>query len=177
MILSEANKNVFKTVGTWAAICITIFLLEKFVIHDFLGNFIIENKVVYCTLLWITLSILWGAIEARYYLYDNTSSKSDNYNAHTTFTIVRGIVLLLILIIVQDWKSVLCLPFIFGFFHDGMYYYQRNKLDNTIYPKKWFDNSTTSTSWMDIHNLTGIWTRTLTCVIAITILIILNYGN
>lgn len=38
------------------------------------------------------------------------------------------------------------LPLVFSFFHNGYYYVRRNQLDDSIYQKGWWDQSTTTTA-------------------------------
>ncbi len=176
MTLSQASKDVLITWAKWIGFVMLPIGIGGWLLGEPIGNFIVENTIVYCTLLWIMLCLLWGMIEAHYFFYQNTSQSNDKYNPHYLFVLVRSIVLIFIWITVKDWKSVLCLIGMFSFFHDGMYYVQRNKIDGA-YPKKWFDQSTTSSSWFDIKNLTNPIIRTAAAIISIAALIYINYVN
>ena len=105
-------------------------------------------------ILWILYSILEGFREGFYWHYKNTSKSKDNFEIHPFFASQRGIILILIGVILYfniGWWSilnVLGMALIFSFFHNGSYYYTRNKLDEKIYPLKWMDQSTTSTAKM-----------------------------
>ena len=61
----------------------------------------------------------------------------------------------------------------FPFFHDGADYTRRHELDNKMYPKKWFDQSTTSTAWTDKLKICGPILRTGYLIISIAILILI----
>lgn len=174
--MTEANKSVFISVAKWIGFVILPIGLGGWLAGEPIGNFIVDHSVVYSSMLWVCLSMLFGAMEARYFFYKNSSPNNDQYNPHLLFTLIRGIVLVLIWVIVQSWESVASMALMFSFFHDGMYYVVRNSLDNT-YSKGWFAQTTTSTSWMDIKGLTSPVVRTALCVIGIVWLIIFNYHN
>lgn len=105
-------------------------------------------------LLWVAYSILEGQREAWYF---QTTNKIKNI--HTWFTLQRIIVVAALLWILQSGWFVGPIGMLFVFFHDGMYYYTRNKLDPTIYDNGWFDQSTTSTAWTDKY-----MTNTIRCI-------------
>jgi len=67
------------------------------------------------------------------------------------------------------WLLII-LPLCFPFFHDGMYYYERNVIDGS-YPKGWWDFSKTSTSWFTKFSTPIL--RTLYFVIATTLITLL----
>jgi hypothetical protein len=54
----------------------------------------------------------------------------------------------------------------FPFFHDGMYYLTRKKIDG-IYKKGWFDQSSTSTAKSDKLHLFDPIPRTILCVLSL----------
>ena len=65
-------------------------------------------------------------------------------------------------------------PLAFSFLHNGMYYWSRNALDERIYTKKWFDQSSTSTA-----KSTNFFTpqiRTIFFIISLIALAIINYA-
>lgn len=108
------------------------------------------------SLLWVATSILEGCRDGFFYSYRMNSAKSDNYNMHWLFTSERGVILALICWIGLDYMSTIetaffasSLALCFSFLHNGMYYWTRNKLDNKMYPKGWWDESTTSESTIE----------------------------
>lgn len=108
-------------------------------------------------LLWISFSIYEGKREAFYFSYKMKASlqlqQTFKLDEHAMFTVTRSFVAALVLIasyngILDCIIILLSLGLCFPFFHDGMYYVTRHKLDN-IYKKGWFDQSTTSTAKTD----------------------------
>ena len=110
--------------------------------------------ILITNLLWILYSTLEGFREGFYWHYKNTSRTEYKFEIHPYFTSQRAIILILIGVILYiniNWWSVLNIigmSLIFSFFHNGSYYYTRNKLDHKLYPLKWMDQSTTSTAKM-----------------------------
>ena len=94
-------------------------------------------------LIWVLYAVLEGAKEATLYNIRDYNKKNP-FNEHIVFTIQRAVVLLLVCYI--DWRMLFIAPFAFPFFHDGAYYTTRNLLNNKIYPKRWFAQSTTSSA-------------------------------
>lgn len=111
-----------------------------------------------------------GVREAYYWHYRNTSSKIVNHEIHPLFAQQRLIVGFLCVYPLAEsmylkLAFLLCLGLIWSFVHNGAYYSRRNKIDNNIYKKKWFAQSTTSTA-----KLTKIMTsisRTIMAVVGI----------
>jgi hypothetical protein len=102
--------------------------------------------------IWIANAIAEGYVEAGYwhYKYTRKGTRKPLFE-HQVWTLQRGIVMVLLGYLMWnylDWYSIFgCvgMMFVFPFFHDGAYYYYRNKLDGS-YPKGWKDYSTTSTA-------------------------------
>jgi len=111
--------------------------------------------LIFINLIWIFYSLLEGYREAFYWHYKNSNSNiiKEELDIHIIFSTQRGIVLILIGLLLFNyfkWISilyVLSLMLIFSFFHNGMYYKFRNKL-NGSYKLGWKDQSTTSTAKM-----------------------------
>jgi hypothetical protein len=96
-------------------------------------------------------------------------------NEHEMFTVQRAFVLAMACIACyHDWLDTVLLAFAcmgcFPFMHDGMYYLTRNKLDG-IYPKKWFDQSETSTALTDKYGLVNPVPRTIYFVLSVGIVV------
>lgn len=116
--------------------------------------------------IWILYSILEGLREGFYWHFKsgrkNSSLLKPNYlslkvdiEIHPLFALQRGLMLLstfgfmyYTIGLAQGIISSLCLMLIFSFFHNGMYYLVRNKLNKSIYPLRWMDQSTESTAKM-----------------------------
>lgn len=89
-----------------------------------------------------------GVREAYYYHFANGYKK----NIHWIYFIQRA----LFSVLVYANTSFFILMFFllsFSFFHNGSYYFVRNKLNPEIYKKKFFDASTTSTAVMEFNFL------------------------
>lgn len=104
--------------------------------------------------IWVLYSLLEGFREGFFWEYRNNSTKQYKFEIHPIFSLQRGIVLIIIGLLLFNsisWISIINIigmMLIFSFFHNGTYYYTRNKLDNNIYKLKWRDQSTTSTAKM-----------------------------
>ena len=103
---------------------------------------------------WILYSMLEGLREGFYWHFKSHSKKDCDFEIHPIFSLQRGVVLTLIGILLYTfigWQSiisVLSMMLIFSLFHNGTYYCTRHKLDESLYPKGWSDQSTTSTAKM-----------------------------
>ena len=106
---------------------------------------------------WILSAWAEGWRDGFFYDHRMNSTKPDKHNIHWLFTLERAIILSTICYVHSLHFSTLNtivfttgLIFLFSFFHNGTYYSVRNWLDKKIYPKKWFDSSTTSTSRIEL---------------------------
>lgn len=108
--------------------------------------------------LWIIEALSFGKQDA--FLYHNRmhSSNPDKENIHYLFSIDRFVILALgtwVHWLYHSWLSTgvfsLSLLFLFSYFHNGNYYRVRNLLDNKVYPKGWFDTSTTSEATFEFN--------------------------
>lgn len=99
--------------------------------------------------LWIGYALTEGMREGFYWHYENKSKKVCDFNVNPIFNLQRALVLILTggyLLHTMDMYSILnliCMVLMFPFFHNGTYYYTRYKLDNSMYQKKWTDESKT----------------------------------
>lgn len=91
-------------------------------------------------------------------------------NIHWVFfatrTIVMGLMGGICLYNYSFWVTalfLLSLALVFSFVHNGVYYATRHQLDNNIYPKGFWDDSTTSTATMEID----VKMRTIMAVIGV----------
>lgn len=107
--------------------------------------------------LWIIACATEGKRDAHYYHTKMYSRMPDKQNIHWVFTLERGVILGLICwvnsMIFTTLNSIVftfSLALIFSFLHNGMYFTARNKLEKNTYPKKWFSNSNTSTSRIEL---------------------------
>lgn len=167
--ISQADKKVLMS-GVKAALALfLLYITQKYLLGGrFLGNEIVENPPVYCTIIWCFFAVFSGHFEAYYYEHESKSSFKDNYNEHPLFVAIR-LCLFIPLWILTNWQIAVGLFIIFPFFHDGQYYLNRNNLSG-IYPRRWFDHSTSSTA-ISTKVLTPL-VRTLFAVAGFTIIII-----
>lgn len=97
--------------------------------------------------LFSIFAIFEGSKEAHYFHYRWKSPMNFIRNEHTPFTILRAIVAIyatVIPILLAKWYgtiTIVALACVFPFFHDGAYFYIRNKLDKSVFVKKWMDPS------------------------------------
>ena len=125
-------------------------------------------------LLLFVVSIFFFMLEAKrdasYYHNSMTSSNPVKENLHWVFFATRTIVLGLIGgICLYNYSALktcifmasLCL--VFSFVHNGVYYATRHQLDNNVYPKGFWDDSTSSTATIELNAKT----RTIMAVIGI----------
>jgi len=125
-----------------------------------------------CFLIWALYCIIDGVRDAIFYHHYNLHSKR-LFNEHIIFVIQRSMVCFM-LFYLSDFNFLLLLSLTlnFSFFHNGSYYTTRHILKKKIYnydnlySKKWFAQSTTSTSF---------WTRYMTPLNR-TILFLISVG-
>jgi len=115
---------------------------------------------------WILYAMLEGYREGNYWGARKTIFPYIDFHEHKLWSSQRFAVLSIVIIHINIVVAIACM-FVFPFIHDGMYYLRRNMLDPDIYPKGFFDQSTTSTAI-----LTKFFTpmvRTVCAVIGIAI--------
>lgn len=99
-----------------------------------------------CNIVWIIFCLSEGVREGFYTHYENTSRKVCNFDLSPIFNIQRIIFLfaissyLLHVIGLLSIFSIISKSLMFSYFHNGTYYYSRNKLNERIYIKGWFDS-------------------------------------
>lgn len=138
---------------------------------------------------WFLFALFEGITEARlwHHKYKVFNDKIVNkVDSHLVFSIQRGFVLLLMSLVTflldtnnPIWVFVLFLlanALTFSFIHNGMMYTHRNHLSKKssgkeIYPKKWFDQSNTSTAVMT-KVMTPV-SRTVQFVVGIVLYVII----
>ncbi len=148
--------------------------------------------MIFTILLWITYAIIEGYREAFYFFFRGNSyqyPQITNINPHTLFTTQRLIVGSMISVAYYIFYSkiyvalliLLANGLLFSFFHDGMYYTIRNWISvkttptQLIYPKKWFDQSITSTALEDKFSISHPISRTIQAIIGVAIYIFCIY--
>lgn len=114
------------------------------------------------SIVWSAYMILEGYREAYYWSAVVKCSTCNFANIHKQFLIQRAIVYIAFCYISKEWLMMLSIFIISPFFHNGMYYTIRNKIDH-CYPKRWLDQSVNSTAWSTIY---------LTPVVRVTLFII-----
>ena len=109
----------------------------------------IALTLIIMNVLWIGYSLSEGIREGFYWHYENKSKKVCDFNVNPIFNLQRVIVLILsggfLLHTLSHYSilNILCMILMFPFFHNGTYYYTRNKLDSSVYKKRWIDESIT----------------------------------
>ena len=105
--------------------------------------------LIIMNLIWIGYSLTEGIREGFYWHYENISKKVCDFDVNPVFNLQRALVLLIsggFMVQILGWYSLLSLlsmVLMFSFFHNGTYYYTRNKLSGKIYEKGWKDESRT----------------------------------
>ena len=135
-------------------------------------------------LLWVLFAILEGKREANFWHHRIHSSDYEVFKSkdrHPLFMLQRGSVLIVsgiasYYITGSIWWAFhifIMNALLFSFFHNGMMYTERHLMDKAarprkgkwIYPKQWFDQSTTSTAFFT--KLMGPISRTVQAVIGL----------
>ena len=134
---------------------------------------------IFTYLFWAGFSCLEGFREALFFYVNISSATPINKNLHPMFSTQRGFVLLIIfssfqeisllisgifqltlsegfMLILWPLLFVLSCCLLFPILHDGVYYYTRNKLDAKVYPKKFWDQTTTSNAKMNFNSINRI---------------------
>lgn len=110
---------------------------------------------VFIFITWIIYSSLEGYREGNYWQWLFEARKYAT-NEHEVWSFQRAMVFILAflcLIYSGNWIAVFSLPLAFPFWHDGFYYRQRNKASqNTLYKKKFWDQSKASTAFFTKFN-------------------------
>ena len=105
--------------------------------------------LIIMNLIWIGYSLTEGIREGFYWHYENISKKVCDFDVNPVFNLQRALVLLIsggFMVHILGWYSLLSLlsmVLMFSFFHNGTYYYTRNKLSGKTYEKGWKDESRT----------------------------------
>ena len=107
---------------------------------------------------WNFFAYLEGTRDGSFYHANMTSSNPVKENLHWLFTLTRSIVLGLIgVLIYMEYSTLITIIYLtyliltFSCIHNGFYFLTRHKLDNNIYPKGFFDDSTSSTATININ--------------------------
>lgn len=98
---------------------------------------------------YLVWALLEGIREAYYYHEATKSSDTINKNLHPDFTLQRLAVFIILFCCHLNILIIASLILMFSFIHDGFYYLKRNILNPAIYPKHFFDHSTTSTAFFE----------------------------
>jgi len=103
--------------------------------------------VIFCA--WAALE---GRREADYFHFRWKDPMTRVEDEHLMFTIQRSMVTIFATLActlgmgLWGLLGFIPLPLVFSFFHNGYYYVRRNQLDDSIYQKGWWDQSTTTTA-------------------------------
>lgn len=85
-------------------------------------------------------------------VYFDAESRSNGvkYDIHWMFVLQRSLFAILIFLFTNIF-ILLFFILAFSFFHNGWYFYTRNKLNDKIYPNKFIDSSTTSSAIFEFN--------------------------
>jgi len=109
----------------------------------------ILTTLILSNLIWVGYALTEGVREGFYWHYENNSRRVCDFDINPIFNLQRALVLLtmggflFLSLGILSILSVASMVFMFSFFHNGTYYYTRNKLDGRSYPKRWTDESKT----------------------------------
>lgn len=112
------------------------------------------TSLIILNVIWVAYSILEGFREGFFWHFKTNSRRECKFEIHPIFSLQRSFVLSILGIClyhtigIYSIISILSMMLIFSFFHNGTYYYTRNKLDDKVYPLRWTAQSTTSTAIM-----------------------------
>jgi hypothetical protein len=99
-------------------------------------------------IIWLCAAILFGILEALLFHSNKNINKKIPFDIHIIFGFVR-LCLFIPLLIYSEERFIFAISsiFMFPFLHDGFYYLTRNILSGgKLYPKTFFDQSTTTTA-------------------------------
>lgn len=148
MKIDIATKRVFKTIAQWAIFWIIYACIDLLIVDRFFGTAIttalLEQPNYFYGIVGIAFTFYTSKFEALF--WHQSGAKYPPYNPHALFMYIR-IAFLIPIYFQTSLLAVLCYVAAFPCLHDGFYYWQRNKLDSTVYPKKFLDQSTTSTAF------------------------------
>lgn len=95
--------------------------------------------------IWIAYALAEGVEEGFYRHYEESSKRVCNFNINPIFNLQRLLFLSVISFFsffMFGWLYLSIFPSLvltFRFFHNGIYFHTRNKLDNNSYAKGWLD--------------------------------------
>lgn len=105
---------------------------------------------------WVVVAWLEGKRDGNFFHNRNSATNPDGENIHWVFAMERAIVLGLTTWVhalsnstLNTGVFVFSLILMFSWIHNGKYYLTRKRLDKNVYPKGWFDSSTTSESFLE----------------------------
>lgn len=105
--------------------------------------------LILINLVWTFYSVTEGSREGFYWHYENLSKRVCDFDVNKIYNIQRFVVwnlFMILLYFILGGVSLfisLCLFLQFSYFHNGTYYYTRNKLGGRVYDKGWKDESKT----------------------------------
>lgn len=94
-------------------------------------------------LCWCAYALMEGNREA-FIFHSINVDKHSGRKLHILWTIQRALVITLVALLC--WRVAIACALVFPFLHDGSYYSSRNDFDKSVYPHRWFAQSTTSTA-------------------------------
>lgn len=120
-----------------------------------------ELMEIVIIILMTLFAVSSGIVEAI--LWSKMGTLATKWNEHVFIVFQRGVFFLTFIICAYFEYTPKSIFLIFAFailsypyFHDGAYYWFRNVIDNKVYPRRWKDNSTTSTAIIEINYKTRV---------------------
>lgn len=134
--------------GIVFSIAVMVLIFATFT-DELAFNYIFKQPALLSIMIWILYAIFDGIREALYFTLKARNPMLDYINEHPMFMMQRGLVLVLIGYILQQFYPCFLLACMFPFVHDGMYYLFRDILDNS-YPQRWIAQPKKPTAIFDI---------------------------
>jgi ABC-type antimicrobial peptide transport system permease subunit len=100
------------------------------------------------TTLFLLYFVFEGIRESWHY-HESSKTSGIKSDLHPLFTVQRFCLFCVAGVLGFNLLLLISYVFVFSFIHDGAYYWHRNQLNPAIYPKKFFDSSTTSTAFFE----------------------------
>jgi hypothetical protein len=117
------------------------------------------TTLILIPILWLIYAALDGVKEAYLYNYRDSNDLAYGKDLHPLFTAQRAAVLLMAYIAfipASTWYfaiiPLLAFAFVFPLIHDGFYYWQRHRIDKTVYPHGFVTDGNTSTAKLSIES-------------------------
>lgn len=134
-----------KTLPTMVIILIVFSIICYILTNQLLLNWLLDNPYIFAPLIWLGYCLSEGVLHAYYFAMKSVNKdKAENINEHPLFMAMRASVLIPLGAWLNDGVAVFAMMVSQPFFHNGMYYYWRGKVDKVY--GSWLSQSWTSTA-------------------------------